>query len=266
MASADPHAAESDVLPLLGGRPIVRPRLYAEVMERIEALIAAGRLRAGDRLPSERELMRAFGVGRPSIREALFALRRKGVLATSAGARPVVSEPTATGIVGELSAAVGYYVASERGMRQFQLARRLVEPALARHAARHASAGDVETLDGLLAANRAALDDQERFVETDMAFHLGIVSVAQSELISALHDAVFKWLRGQRARSIRPPGSPQAAVAAHRRVLDAIKGRDADAAERAMAAHLDEVERFYWAADGAADAIPPQKKKQRRTP
>jgi DNA-binding GntR family transcriptional regulator len=79
-------------------RPIERRRVFEEIVERIEAMLLAGDLRPGDRLPPERELMRVFQVGRTSVREALFALQGKGVLALQAGERAPVTSPSAEGI------------------------------------------------------------------------------------------------------------------------------------------------------------------------
>ncbi len=232
----------------LGAGRIDRRRLYEEVAGRIEGLIVSGRLRPGDMLPSERSLMNLFGVGRTSIREALFSLQRQGIVAAQTGGRPVVSAPTADGIVSELSGAVRYFLATERGTREFQHARRLFEPGLARDAARAATTGDVARLRAALAANEAALGDTARFVATDVAFHYAIVEITQSELLVALHRAVLGWLREQRTSSIAPRGSSQAAYRAHRRIFAAIAARDPDRAEDAMRGHLEEVERFYWKA------------------
>jgi GntR family transcriptional regulator, sialic acid-inducible nan operon repressor len=242
----------AEIAATLDGRRIDRRRLYEEVAGRIEALIASGRLRPGDKLPSERELTGLFGVGRTSIREALFSLQRKGIVAAQAGGRPVVSVPKADVIVSELSGAVRYFLASERGTREFQHARRLFEPALARDAARAATKADVARLAAALAANEAALGDATRFVETDVAFHYAIVEITRSELLVALHRAVLGWLREQRTSSIAPRGSSQAAYRAHRRIFEAIAARDPDRAEGAMRAHLEEVEKFYCKARGPA--------------
>ena len=124
----------------------------------------------------------------------------------------------------------------------------MLEPALARHAARIATDAEVAALEAALSANERALADEERFVDTDVAFHYAIVRILKSPIIDALHRALVAWLREQRTASIAPHGSAQAAARAHRRVFEAIAARDPDAAEVAMQDHLAEVERFYWEA------------------
>ena len=240
-----PALAPADMPALDVGRPLDRRRLSDQVTARLEQLIVSGRLKPGDTLPSERDLTNLFGVGRTSIREALFALQRKGIVTAQPGLRPVVSEPTADALVAELSGTARLYLATEPGMREFQRARRFFEPAIARHAAQHATTDDCARIEQALAAADPA-GDPERFVAADVDFHFAIVQATHSALLVALHRAVLEWLREQRISSIRPSGSSEAAQRAHGRVFDAITRRDPDRAERAMLAHLEEVERYYW--------------------
>ena len=64
-----------------GAEPIARRKLSREVLDRLLSRIRAGEFPAGTWLPSERELMQAYGVGRPAVREALQSLERMGLLA-----------------------------------------------------------------------------------------------------------------------------------------------------------------------------------------
>ena len=74
--------------------PIKRRRLSDEILAEFERLIVSGIYAPGDLLPSERELMERFGVGRPAIREALFSLQKNGLVALTSGARARVTEPS----------------------------------------------------------------------------------------------------------------------------------------------------------------------------
>ena len=67
-------------MPITIKRPVERKKLSQTVEEELELMIRQGEIAEGDPLPSERELMAAFGVGRPSIRDALAALARKGLV------------------------------------------------------------------------------------------------------------------------------------------------------------------------------------------
>ena len=121
--------------------PIQRRKLYEEVVIRLEALIHEGEFNPGDLLPSEREMMLHFGVGRPAIREALFALHRMGLVVVANGERPRVSSPTTKTLLGELAGAARLMLAKPEGMRSFPAGARLFECALAEEAARLATSG-----------------------------------------------------------------------------------------------------------------------------
>src|SRR5258708_1022488 len=116
--------------------PIRRRKLYEEVVMRLEASIHDGEFKPGDPLPSERELMAHFGVGRPAVRTALFALQRMGLVAVANGERPRVSSPTTKTLLSELAGAARLMLASSEGMRNFQQARALFEYAPAEEAPR----------------------------------------------------------------------------------------------------------------------------------
>ena len=235
-------------------RTVERRRLSDQITTELEKLVASGQLKAGDTLPSERDLMTLFGVGRTSIREALFALQRKGIVSAQAGLRPVVTAPRPEAIVAELSGAVRMFLASELGTREFQAARRFFEPAVARFAAMHATPRDIAAMGTALDACDTCADAPEQFVDADVAFHFAIVQATHNQLLIALHRAVLDWLREQRESSMEPSGSTKAAQRAHRRVFDAIRDGNADRAERAMIDHLNEVERYYWTARTASAA------------
>src|SRR3954469_17350131 len=74
---------------------IVRRKLSDEVFDRLERMITSGELRPGDEMPSERDLMERFGVGRPAIREAMQSLAGMGLVAISHGERARVLQLTA---------------------------------------------------------------------------------------------------------------------------------------------------------------------------
>ena len=83
--------------------PIARPKLAELVQNRLLATIQTEKLRPGDALPSERELMQTYEVGRPSIREAMQSLKRMGLIEINHGERPRVAAPSFEGMVGSMS-------------------------------------------------------------------------------------------------------------------------------------------------------------------
>jgi DNA-binding FadR family transcriptional regulator len=225
---------------------IKRQRLFDQVAQHLEAMILSGEVGVGDALPSERELMERFGVGRPAVREALLWLNKKGLISVSAGERARVVEPNPSELLEHLSGAALLFASTPRGMQQFQQTRLFTEVALAREACRWTSADDLKRLEKLLRENEATADNMDAFASTDDAFHFGIASLAHNPLIDALYRSVLSVLQNQRYTSLRHRDALAAAIDCHARIFDAIAARDPDRAEQVMRTHLTDVETFYW--------------------
>jgi DNA-binding FadR family transcriptional regulator len=215
---------------------IRRRKLYEDVAERVEQRIRNEEFAPGGRLPSERQLMREFGVGRPAVREALFYLNRMGLIELRSGERAKVAE---------LSGAARYFLSEPGGIDHFQQARALFETGLARYAAEKASAQDLAALDAALDANREAVGDVKKFGETDVAFHYALAVIPRNPIYTAIHAAIIEWLVEQRQVTLSIPGQNRIAYEAHADIYRAIEAHDADEAERQMRTHLAQVAALY---------------------
>ncbi len=220
---------------------------FEEIAEHLELSIFSGRLSVGDKIPSERALMDQFGVGRSTVREALFMLQRKGLLETRPGAAARVSRPDANTMVDDLSGAARHMLSQPDGVRHLQNARTLFEIGLARHAARHATEEDIRALKAALEANRAA-DDQPTFERTDLTFHYTLAMITHNPVFTTIHHALMAWLAEQRSVSARAGATRSEIFEQHRGIYEAIEAGDSVAAEEAMEAHLTTVARYYWQA------------------
>jgi DNA-binding FadR family transcriptional regulator len=239
-------------------QPLKKPKLHQEIAARLEQMIYAGELAEGDQLPSERDLMAIFSVGRPAVREALLTLEKTGVVAVRSGMRAFVTRPTAAGMISQLSQAARHLMVRPDGIRNFQEARRLFETGLAGLAAQMATSSDFDKLTAALEANRLSIGDRAAFERSDVAFHYAIAEVPRNPLFLALHDAIVEWLIDQRHLSLRRDGNERRAYNHHRKIHDAILARDAPAASAAMSVHLLEVEKLYWATvEGAPRTVRP---------
>ena len=225
---------------------IRRRRLYEDVASRLEAMIQHGPIGPGDPLPSERDLMRLFGVGRPAIREALFALSKMGLVEVRNGRRPRVTRPTAGLVVDSLAGAARHLLAAPDGIRHLQEARHFFEIGLARQAALVATDEDRHRLTQALEDNRAALDDLGAFEQTDVAFHYVLAVIPRNPIFTAIHEAMVAWLTEQRTITLVSPGQRFVAFRAHQAIHDAVMARDPDGAEHTMRGHLEQVADTYW--------------------
>lgn len=228
---------------------IKRHRLFDQVAEHLSQMIYSGELKVGDALPSERDLMERFQVGRPAVREALLWLNKKGLISVSGGERARVTEPDPKDILEQLSGAARFLLSQPQGVQLFQQTRLLVEVALAREAARIASPEQIAGLEALFADNVASTDIPG-FVRTDDAFHFALARITGNPVITALYEGVLELLQDQRHTSLRDPRALAAALGCHEAIFKAIAAHDADGAEATMRRHLQDVETYYWAVRG----------------
>jgi DNA-binding FadR family transcriptional regulator len=235
---------------------IRRRKLYEEIAERVEERIRNEEIAPGGRLPSERELMREFGVGRPAVREALFHLNRMGLVELRSGERAKVAEPTAEAVVETLSGAARYFLSQPGGIDHFQQARAFFETGLARYAAEKASSQDLAALGAALDANRQAVGDMKKFGETDVAFHYALATIPRNPIYTAIHAAIIEWLVEQRQVTLSIPGQNRIAYEAHADIYRAIEARDPDEAERQMRTHLAQVAGLYARVTGGSSWAP----------
>ena len=136
---------------------IKRRKLYEDVAEHLERMIRDGEFAESERLPSERDLMRLFGVGRPAIREALFHLRKMGMVEIRSGERARVTQPTPQFVINSLAGTARHMIAAPGGVQNFQNARLFFEIGLARHAAINATGEDLASFEEALEAKAFAL-------------------------------------------------------------------------------------------------------------
>ena len=223
---------------------IKQRKLSDEVATHLERLIREGALTEADRLPSERELMRQFGVGRPSIREALLHLSKMGLVEVRSGERARVTRPTPQFVIESLAGPARHMMSGPGGVRDFQSARMFFEVGLARNAARNATSEDLANLRDALETNRESIGDLGRFERTDVDFHYVLAVITRNSIFTAIHAALAEWLLEQR-RTTLAEGEDRKAYEAHREIFEAIAARDADGAEAAMRRHLEYVSRRY---------------------
>jgi GntR family transcriptional repressor for pyruvate dehydrogenase complex len=231
-------------------RSVKRRKIHEDVASQIEDAIISGSLAEGDNLPSERDLMESFGVGRPAVREALLLLERTGLVQLTTGGRARIIRPTISVLVNQLAGSARHFLATPGGEESFQDARRLFEAAIARNAAEIATEADISQLRAALEANRAALNDMAAFERTDVAFHFALASIGDNPVFAALHGGIAGWLSMQRHISLRVTGAAERAFASHEAIFAAVANHRPEDAWRAMDSHLRDVMLFYRKSNG----------------
>ncbi|WP_249931225.1 transcriptional regulator NanR [Ramlibacter sp. 2FC] len=225
---------------------ISRRKLSHEVLDRLLARIRAGEFPVGAWLPSERDLMHGFGVGRPAVREALQSLERMGLVAIVHGEGARVLPLSAEKVIAQISdAAMHLLSGSSDLLEHLKEARLQFEVSMARLAAERATPEQLVQLRALLEQHKASLDDPERFLATDLAFHRGIAALSGNPIYMAVSQAVLEWLEQFHHEAVRAPGVERTTLAEHVKLFDCIATHDPDGAAEVLTAHLKRANKHY---------------------
>ena len=225
---------------------IQRRKLFQEVLDRLLQRIRSGELAPGDQLPSERDLMAFYGVGRPAVREALQALASSGIVEIAHGERARVVVPTAQLLIAQVAGGAQHLLRSQPDMlAHLKEARVFLETGLARLAAERATAADVVRLRQRLDEHRAAMVELDQFLLRDMAFHREIALISGNPIYPAIVEALFHWASEYYQTIVRAPGVESLTLAEHQRIVETIAAHDADGAALAMREHLTRANALY---------------------
>jgi GntR family transcriptional regulator, sialic acid-inducible nan operon repressor len=226
--------------------PIPRRKLYHEVVSRLLQRIRTGEFPSGAHLPSERQLMESYGVGRPAVREALLTLQRMGLIEISHGERARVLEPTARAVVNQIADLAQHLLAtSPQSLEHLKEARVFFEVGMVRIAATKANPTDVARLEAALTEHERSLADLTHFAAKDMIFHRTIASISGNPIYLALSEAMFEWLSKFHVELIRVPGAERLTIDEHRLIFERIADHDPDGAAAAMTSHLMRANKLY---------------------
>jgi len=214
--------------------------VYSEVAKQLQARIV-NELKPGDMLPPERELVQRFGVSRSSIRDAIRSLEAVGLLEPRQGVGTVVRELSPDSVVTPVASVL---LQKRKIVNDLLDVRNIIEPALARRAALHASPEQIAEMQAILSRQQEKVRRGELATDEDSAFHYTIALAADNSMMLKLVHVLMDLLRETREQWLQGEGRAQKSLAGHLRILAALKRGDASAAEAAMRGHLSEIEQI----------------------
>lgn len=220
-------------------KAIQTSRLYEQIVKQIEDSLEKGALKAGDQLPAERELAEQFGVSRTAVREAMKALREKGLIEAFPGRGTFITSETSNSIRLTFDRLIKADL--REGTLQLVEVREILEPEIAALAAQRANEEFLQQLRESIAVMEDSKRDPEQFIEADLDFHLALAEAAANPFILSLIDSIVGLLREQRMSIFKVEGGPERGQYHHKRIFEAIENRDPVGAREAMRAHLRQV-------------------------
>ncbi|WNC95103.1 FadR/GntR family transcriptional regulator [Paraburkholderia sp. FT54] len=211
-------------------------RSYIGLARQINAMVSAGALEAGARLPSERSLADQFGVSRTQVREAIIALEVQGIVEVRVGSGIYVSATDA-------ARPVTFEVPNGPGPIETLRARMLIEAEVAALAAKERKDADLDRMFVALTTMRDRMDNKAAYDAADRQFHQRIAESTGNTVL--LHMVTAMWdcarsdpLWNKIEEHFHSPALREASQEDHQRIFAAIMESDAAGARGAMRAHL----------------------------
>jgi GntR family transcriptional repressor for pyruvate dehydrogenase complex len=212
--------------------PIQKNSLVVEITKRLLDYIFSGSLKVNDKLPAERQLSEALGVGRSAIREAIKALTVLGVLEVRQGDGTYLKRTDSTLLpqVIEWSLLLG-----ENQAMDLIEARKVIEISICRFAAERGKDEEIAELKQIMDKMKL---EPANFVELDVSFHLKLAEMSRNSVLKDILSSIQSLLRTWIKLVIESAGDTEFSYKDHSAIFEAVSKRDPDAAALAMERHM----------------------------
>ena len=235
--------SKNKILAIGDVKPIARIPVAEQVAQQLLGLIQSGNLKAGQQLPPERELAVTLDVSRPSLREALRALSLLGVVKIRQGGGVFVSALDPESLLGPLHFFISL---DDYNLDALFEARIIIEGAITKLATPRIGDDQIALLEEMVADEDDLLSDPQKFIDADIKFHQIIFSAADNSLLVRVATSLHVLGRASREITGHVPGVLKESLKDHKKILMALKSRDADKAGAAMEDHLRNVREAYY--------------------
>lgn len=227
--SDDDTNARRDML-----NPIKKVMVHESVVSQLRQLIAARRLRPGDKLSSERELAEVLQVSRASVREAIKVMNVLGLITVRPYEGIFVGGEVSRFFAEPLAQMV---IMEESDLESLFEARETIEIRAAELAAVRAKDEDIIALRTAVDLMLSASETQD-LIDADLAFHINIAKASKNLIFCKLIEAIREMLQRVQEQLVKYPGIPERAINEHRQILDFVMRHNPVAAADSMKKHL----------------------------
>lgn len=224
-------------------KKINRQKIYEIIAEQIKQQIISGALKPGERLPTSKELCKAYQVGRSTVREALSALEIMGLIETRQGEGSTVKSfnPEDIGLPDFQQILI-----SEETVFELMEARKSLELSNARLAAQKRTEEDLKKLKENLNLMELNITNEEESKKFDMLFHQILAQSTHNSimarLLETISDSMDKAMEKIRRITFDSPVLSKKVLEEHRQIYQAIVEQNSLLAHQKMAEHLDHFE------------------------
>ena len=225
--------------------PIRNPKAYDQVIEVIKDKIKKGKIKKGDKLPSEREMAESLGLSRSSVREALRALEVIGLIESIQGAGNYIRTNFDNSLIEPLSL---MFMLQESSVKEMYDLRETLELQCVKLSARYIEENELGLLTAIL--NRMYLaKTEEESLELDIEFHYLIAKTSRNMLLinvlEVLSQLMDEFIRKSRMQILHEGNTRENLLEIHENLLRALKCREEAKASQAMKEHFDLIRKAY---------------------
>jgi GntR family transcriptional regulator, transcriptional repressor for pyruvate dehydrogenase complex len=221
---------------------IRRQTLTSQVVDYVVNLIKSGKVRPGQKLPTESQLVESLGVSRTCVREAMKSLESLRIVRIRPRVGATVLEPSPA----DLLHAEHFSIAMQKQQTDVLLEFRMImEVGLASLAAEKRTEADLNAMSEALEKYRRELDSNQVDCITDMAFHSTLAYAAKNPIAVMVWQMLSSRLSEILRRTIVLPSVPEQSYRDHVKIFRAIKQGSARKAGHAMRAHLEDADRIW---------------------
>lgn len=218
-------------------------RIYEKIADHIKQQILDGKLKPGEKLPSDKELCEIYSVGRSTIREALSALKFMGLIETRQGEGSTVSKINQEDI-GKLDL-TGLLLSDKTILELFE-ARKSLEISNVELASFKRTEQDLQKFQHIINQMEVNILNNKESEKEDILFHRTIAKATQNSIIMKLFanisEQMEKAMQVIRRMGFSHPTSRNVNFEEHRVIYQAIADQDSQRAQRLMKQHLDHFE------------------------
>lgn len=213
------------------------------IVAQIRDLISSGKLKPGDKLPSERELSARLNVSRVSLREAIKTLAAMGLVEVKRGQGVFIIEANIETVISQFA---GMLVFKKDEVLQLFEVRKTLEVQAARWASERARPEEIDKLMQLVneakSHVRGSAVDYEVARRHDVLFHETIIEASQNIVLIRVMNSLLDIFEESRAKTLAIPGRAAKSIFDHERIAMAISRRDPEKASFEMYQHIEDVE------------------------
>ena len=215
--------------------PLIKTRLYEEIVKQFIDKMKSGEFKPGDRLPTERELAVQLNVSRTAIREALRVMEFMGAIESKVGSGTFIKEMTLDNL---LDSYAGVIAKNDRLLIEMLEVRMLLEVEIAKLAARKINKDKINAIEKTLALMEKEIKEGGIGLEGDNAFHNELANAADSLAMTSILNFCGELLDSTRRAALTALNDPTVGLEHHRGIFKAVKSGDEDEAARLMKEHL----------------------------